>query len=152
MLAMALALAGADLPMFQPFVGSCWVADFSATIHDTHCFGVLYEGAHVRDQHEVRDGEKLIYAGETIYSLEGPDVVFTYVNSTGGVGRGTVSRSGNVWKFVGSIRGAPDKAPQPIDSEWRLVDENHYEVRSLVKSPSGPGDAALRFSRQPISD
>jgi hypothetical protein len=147
MLAIALALAGADLPMFEPFVGACWRARFSATVNDTHCFEPMYGGAHVRDRHEVNSDGKIVYAGETIYTLEGPDVVFTYVNSTGGIGRGKVSRAGTVLKFVGSIRGAPDKAPQPIDSEWRVVDDDHYEVRSLVKSPSDPNGAPLRFTR-----
>ncbi len=147
MLAVALALAGADLPMFEPFVGACWRAQFSATVSDTHCFEAMYGGAHVRDSHEVKDGGKVVYAGETVFSVEGPDVVFTYVNSTGGIGRGKVSRAGDILKFAGSMRGSPDKPPQPIDSEWRLVDDDHYEVRSLVKSPSDPTGAPLRFTR-----
>lgn len=147
MLAIALALAGAELPMFEPFVGACWRAQFSATVNDTHCFEAMYGGAHVRDRHEVKEGGKVIYAGETIYSVEGPDVVFTYVNSTGGIGRGKVSRAGEILKFAGAMRGSPDKAPEPIDSEWHVIDDDHYEVRSLVKSPSNPISAPLKFTR-----
>ena len=147
MLAIALALAGADLPMFEPFVGACWRAQFSATVNDTHCFEPMYGGAHVRDRHEVKSDGRVVYAGETIYSVEGADVVFTYVNSTGGIGRGKVRRTGDILKFVGSMRGSPDKMPEPIDSEWRVVDDDYYEVRSLVKSPSDPGNAPLKFTR-----
>ena len=147
MLVIALALAGADLPMFEPFVGACWRAQFSATVNDTHCFEAMYGGAHVRDRHEVKEGGKVVYAGETIYSVEGPDIVFTYVNSTGGIGRGKVSRTGEILKLAGSMRGSPDKSPEPIDSEWRVVDDDHYEVRSLVKSSSNPTSVPLKFTR-----
>jgi hypothetical protein len=74
----------ADLSAFKPFVGACWRAEFSATINDTHCFEAMYGGAHVRDRHEVKSDGKIVYAGETIYSADGPNLVFTYVNSLGG--------------------------------------------------------------------
>ena len=147
MLAIALALAGARLPMFDPFVGACWRAQFSATVNDTHCFEAMYGGAHVRDRHEVRSEGKIVYAGETIYSVEGGDIVFTYVNSSGGSGRGKASKAGDLLRFTGSMRGSPEQAPQSIDSEWRIVDRDSYEVRSLVKSPPEPGGAPLTFTR-----
>ena len=149
MLALAIALAASQPGMFDQFVGACWRAEFSATVNDTHCFEAMYGGAHVRDRHEVRENGKVVYAGETIYSVEGADTVFTYVNSTGGIGRGKVTQAGNLLHFTGSMRGSPDKSPQSIDSEWRLVDNHHYEVRSLVKSPSAPEAAPLKFSRVP---
>lgn len=150
MLALAMALAASQPGIFDQFVGACWRADFSATLTDTHCFEAMYGGAHVRDRHEVKENGKIVYAGETIYSVEGSDTVFTYVNSTGGIGRGKVSRAAELLHFTGSMRGSPGTAPQAIDSEWRLIDGDHYEVRSLVKSPSAPESAPLRFSR--VSD
>jgi hypothetical protein len=45
------------------------------------------------------------------------------------------------------MRASPGKPEQPIDSEWRIVDDDHYEVRSLVKSPSTEGNPVLRFTR-----
>lgn len=139
--------APADLSAFAPFAGSCWVADFSPTMSDTHCFEAMYDGAHVRDRHEVKEKGKIIYAGETVYSLDGDSAVFTYFNSLGGIGRGTVQPSGSTLHFKGSMRGSPDKSPQQIDSEWRIVDDDHYDVRSLVKSASTAGNAVLHFRR-----
>lgn len=137
----------ADLSIFKPFVGACWRADLTATVHDTHCFEAMYGGAHIRDRHEVQSGRKTIYAGETIYSADGPALVFTYVNSLGGVGLGKVGVADKLLGFRGSMRGSPDKAQQAIDSEWRLIDADHYEVRSLVPSKSGEPDKPLIFTR-----
>ena len=139
--------AVANLSAFKPFVGACWRTEFSATVSDTHCFEAMYGGAHVRDRHEVKSDGKTVYAGETIYSADGPDLVFTYVNSLGGVGVGKVGTTNAVLGFTGSMRASPDKAQEPIDSEWRLVDADHYEVRNLGGAKSGPPDKPLVFTR-----
>jgi hypothetical protein len=139
--------AAPDLSPFAPFVRSCWRAEFTATMHDMHCFELMYRGAHVRDRHEVEEGGKIVYAGETIYSVDGPNLLFTYVNSLGGVGTGKVARSKSMLGFKGSMRASPDKAQQPIDSEWRVVDDDHYEVRSLVRSVGGKPEKPLLFTR-----
>jgi hypothetical protein len=136
-----------SLAIFEPFVGACFVADFTPTMHDTHCFTPMFGGAHVRDAHEVRENGKVIYAGETIYSRDGGDLVFIYVNSTGGVGRGTLTGDDRTFHFSGTMRGSPDKAPTRIDSDWWLVDADHYEVRSLVPTPSGGFEKPIRFTR-----
>jgi hypothetical protein len=136
-----------DLSAFRPVLGACWRTDFSATMHDTHCFEPMYGGAHVRDRHEVQEGGKTVYAGETIYSVDGPGLVFTYVNSLGGVGLGKVGTAGAILGFTGTMRASPDKAEQPIDSEWRVIDADHYEVRPLVKSPDGKPSPVRIFTR-----
>ena len=136
-----------DLSAFKPFLGACWRADFSAKVEDTHCFEAMYGGAHVRDRHEVKDGGKTIYAGETIYSVDGPDLVFTYVNSLGGVGLGKVGTADKSLGFTGSMRPAPDKPEQEISSEWKLIDADHYEVRSLVPLKNGELEKPLTFER-----
>jgi hypothetical protein len=146
-LLMAAQTAAADLTAFKPFVGACWRAQFSATVHDTHCFDTMYDGAHVRDRHEVQDGSKIIYAGETIYSAYGPDLVFTYFNSLGGVGLGKVSAANGRLDFNGMMRASPDKPQQPINSEWKIIDADHDEVRSLVTSPSTGSNPTLTFTR-----
>jgi hypothetical protein len=145
--AQAASAAPADLSAFRPFIGACWRADFTATVRDTHCFEAMYGGAHVVDRHEVQDGGKTVYAGETIYSADGADVVFTYVNSTGGVGQGKMRAAGSVLTFVGNMRGSPADAQQPIDSEWRVIDADHYEV--LAKQKSGAANKPLTFKRVP---
>lgn len=143
----ALLAVAATVGAFDPFVGSCWTADFTAMMRDTHCFEVLYDGAHVRDRHEVKEAGKTVYAGETTYSLDGADTVFTYFNSLGGVGTGKVTRATSTLRFKGSMRGSPDKPPQPIDSEWTIVDADHYDVRSLVKDASTAGKTVIHFTR-----
>jgi hypothetical protein len=142
-----LAAAPAAAAPLDPFVGSCWTADFTPTMRDTHCFEAMYAGAHVRDRHEVKEDGKTVYAGETIYSVEGEQAVFASYTSLGGVGRGTLGEEGPVLRFRGNMRASPGKPEQPIDSEWRIVDDDHYEVRSLVKSPSTEGNPVLRFTR-----
>jgi len=107
----------------------------------------MYGGAHVRDRHEVKENGKTVYAGETIYSADGPDVVFTYVNSLGGVGLGKVAAASAVLGFTGSMRASPDRAEEPINSQWRLIDTDHYEVRSLVVSGSAEPGKPLVFTR-----
>ena len=143
----ALAAATDPEPDFNRFVGSCWVADFTKTTTDRHCFTRILGGTHIRDTHEVMEAGRVVYAGETTYSLDGDGVVFTYLNSLGGVGRGAVTDKAEALRFTGAIRASPDKAPQPIDSEWRVVDDDHYEVRSLVPSAATGGNAVLRFRR-----
>jgi hypothetical protein len=136
-----------DLSPFKPFMGACWRTRFSAKVEDTHCFEPMYGGAHVRDRHEVRDGGKTVYAGETIYSADGPNLVFTYVNSLGGVGQGKVGSADRMLGFTGSMRASPNEPEQTIDAEWRVLDADHYEVRSLVKSPDGKTSAPQTFTR-----
>jgi len=147
----ALVAAQPTLEPFAQFAGSCWVADFTATMTDTHCFELMYDGAHIRDSHEVREDGKAVYAGETIYSLDGGEIVFTYYNSLGGVGRGTLAPSGQRLRFKGQMRASPDKPEEEIDSEWLIVDDDHYEVRSLVPSASTGGNKALGFRRVPAA-
>ena len=60
--AQAVSAHAPSLSPFKPFIGACWRADFSATVHDTHCFESMYGSAHVRDRHEVQDKGKTVYA------------------------------------------------------------------------------------------
>ena len=148
LLALFIAAQGAiNLSAFAPLTGSCWITDFTPTMSDTHCFEAMYGGAHIRDRHEVKEKGKVVYAGETIYSLDGDSAVFTYFNSLGGVGHGTMQPSGPTLHFKGNMRGSPDKPPQEIDSEWRIIDKDHYDVRSLVRSAATGGDEVRHFRR-----
>jgi len=140
-----------SLSAFAPFLDGCWRTELGVTVSDVHCFEPMYGVAHVRDRHEVRDASNVVYAGETIYSVDGPALVFTYVNSIGGVGRGKVGLGGKMLRFTGSMRASPGMLEQPIDSEWRLIDTDHYEVRSLVPTKSGKPDKPLVFTRVPAA-
>jgi hypothetical protein len=63
------------------------------------------------------------------------------------VGLGKVATANAVPGFTGTMRASPDKAEQPTNSQWRLIDADHYEVRSLVPLKSGQPDKALIFTR-----
>ena len=143
---MVVPAVASGLIAFTHLIGSCWAADFSPTVRDVHCFEAIYDGAHVRDRHEVKDNGKTVYAGETIYSRDGSDTLFTYFNSLGGAGRGSVRTEGSKLRFAGTMRASPDKPQQRIDSEW-TVDADGYAVRSLVEDNSVGANAVLRFTK-----
>ena len=145
-LLLGLAAASDHGPDFNRFVGACWTAAFSATTTDRHCFTRVIGGTHVRDTHEVSEGGRVVYSGETTYSLDGDGVVFTYLNSLGGVGRGVVTQAGEKLRFIGSMRASPDKPEQKIDSEWKMTADG-YDVRSLVGGASTGGNAVLHFTK-----
>jgi hypothetical protein len=115
-------LAQRALEPWATFIGHCWsgAAPISGGI-DTHCFEAVYGGQHVRDRHEVKIDGKAVYRGETLYSVEGGQVSFTYWNSLGDVGRGRAKAEGAELRFTGSIRG------EPLDATWHKVDGG-YEV------------------------
>lgn len=147
-LALATAAIGERQPGFNTFIGSCWVAQFTATMTDTHCFERVLGGTHIRDTHQVVESGRTVYEGETTYSVDGDKMVFTYFNSLGGVGTGVVSQLDHGFRFKGSMRASPDKKPQPIDSEWRVIDDDHYDVRSLAPSASTGAAQVLHFTRK----
>lgn len=109
-------------------------------MYDTQCFEAIYDGTHVRNRYELRKNGKVIFAGETIYSVEGSAVVFTDVSFRGGVGHGEVRADGPVLSFDGQMRDSPADAPGRELWEWRVVDANHYEARSPIHGP-------VRFTR-----
>ena len=127
--ASAAALAEPPLQPWSALIGHCWAgaAPGNAGI-DKHCFESIYGGQHVRDRHAVTVAGREVYAGETIYSAKGPQVIFTYWNSLGGVGSGTGTVSGNEWRFSGSIHATATSAEQPLTAVWRIV-PGGYEVR-----------------------
>ena len=142
-----------DSPVHRA-VGLVVAAD-AAIGNDMHPYRSLVRGlyeANGRSRGDAASRFAQVVGGETIYSLDGGTIVFTYVNSLAGVGRGTASADGAVLRFKGSMRASPDKDRQPIDSEWRLVDDDHYEVRSLVPPKSGAAEPTLRFTRVPKPD
>jgi hypothetical protein len=87
----------------------------------------MFGGQHVRDRHEVTVKGRKVYSGETIYSVHGQKVVFTYWNSLGGVGTGDAFADGNEWRFTGTIHATPTAPDEPIAASWRKIDGS-YEV------------------------
>lgn len=118
------------------FVGHCWSGAAPGPKGvDTHCFEAVYGGQHVRDRHEVKVDGKTVYAGETLYSVEGQEVTFTYWNSIGGVGRGKAMANGAELQFSGDIRATPRSASQHFTASWKKVDGG-YEVSDEGRTKS----------------
>jgi hypothetical protein len=122
------------LAIFASLLGHCWQAQLTSRDIDTHCFSDMWNGSHVRDRHVVTHDGKSVYEGETIYSFDGKTIVFTYVNSTGGVGGGTATAEGSALAFEGAMRAGPDSAPQPFKTHWRLLDGG-YDVVTAGRAP-----------------
>lgn len=70
---------------------------------------------------------RTVYEGETIYSARGSRVIFTYWNSTGGVGTGIVEVVGDRVHIRGAMRATATSAEKPLKAEWALV-PNGYDV------------------------
>ena len=129
-------LAQAALQPWSAFVGQCWRGPApGGKAIDTHCFESVYGGQHVRDRHEVKVGGKTVYAGETVYSVEGSAVTFIYWNSMGGVGHGKASANGSELSFSGEMRATPTGASQGFTAAWRKLD-GAYEVSDAGRAKS----------------
>jgi hypothetical protein len=141
LLAVAATATSVQIPQdaLQPwatFVGHCWsgAAPVPKGV-DTHCFEAVYGGQHVRDRHEVKVDGKSVYAGETLYSVEGKEVTFTYWNSIGGVGRGKAEANGPELRFSGDIRATPQSPSAHFTANWHKVDGG-YEVTDEGRAKS----------------
>jgi hypothetical protein len=118
-------------PSLQPWaglIGHCWVGNApDGKGRDEHCFEAVYGGQHVRDRHVVTIGGKSVYSGETLYSVQGRRVIFTYWNSLGGVGTGEMAAKGDEWRFTGTIHATPNAPATPMSAVWHKTAAG-YEV------------------------
>lgn len=122
LLAAAASMAQPALEPWSALVGHCFVGPApGGDATDTHCFESVYGGQHVRDRHVVTASGRDVYAGETIYSAKGSQVIFTYWNSLGGLGSGTASVSGDEWRFSGTIHPTAAGAEQPMTAAWKMM-------------------------------
>ena len=126
-------------PLLQPwsyFVGHCWVGPAPGNRgEDRHCFESVFGGQHVRDRHDVTVNGRKVYEGETLYSVHGPKVVFTYWNSLGGLGTGSATASGDQFHFSGTIHATPASEEEPMDAAWRKVDGGYKVQNAEEKEP-----------------
>jgi hypothetical protein len=117
-------------------VGHCWTGPAPVPGGtDRHCFESVYDGQHVRDRHVVTIGGREVYAGESLYSVRGNKVVFTYWNSMGGFGTGGAAFASGKWTFTGTIHASPDGAEEPIAATWRRVSGGYEVLDSPTASP-----------------
>ncbi len=108
--------------------GQCFVGDVAPGTRDEHCFSSVYEGQHVRDVHRVTRDGRTVYQGETIYSIEGDAIIFTYWSSIGGIGRGTAKLGVADWQFAMTMRARPTAPPQPFTTRWTWSGTDRYSV------------------------
>jgi hypothetical protein len=131
LLVLAASPAALPEPPLQPwaaFVGHCWAGPAPGNAGtDRHCFESVYGGQHVRDRHSVTVNGREVYAGESVYSAKGPQVIFTYWNSLGGLGTGTAVVAGDEWRFNGTIHATATSAEEPMTAAWKFV-PGGYEV------------------------
>lgn len=125
-------------PPLQPMaalVGHCWTGPAPGNQGvDRHCFESVYGGQHIRDRHSVTVQGREVYAGESIYSAKGPQVIFTYWNSLGGLGSGTAAMAGDDWRFNGTIHATASSAEEPMIASWKMV-PGGYEVTEGAETP-----------------
>jgi hypothetical protein len=134
-LLIAASLAQAPLQPWSAFIGHCWSGPAPGRGVDTHCFESVYGGQHVRDRHEVKVDGKTVYSGETLYSVEGQEVTFTYWNSLGGVGRGKAIAKGAEIDFSGDIRATAASESEHFRASW-LKTDGGYEVSDEGRTKS----------------
>ena len=118
----------ASLALMLALAGQCFAGDIAPATRDVHCFTSVYGGKHVRDVHQVIKNGRTVYQGETLYSVEGGAVTYTYVSSLGGIGRGTATFDPGEWRFVMTMRATPAAAPAPFDVRWRWQGPRTYVV------------------------
>ncbi len=108
--------------------GSCFAGQFAPDAVDEHCFSSVYGGQHVRDAHNVTRNGRTVYQGETIYSVEGDTIAFSYVSSIGGIGRGTAVLAPAEWRFAMAMRATAAAKPQPFATRWQWQGGGAYTV------------------------
>ena len=129
------AIAQQPLQPWAPLVGQCFAgpAPVAGGI-DKHCFESVYGGQHIRDRHVVTVDGRAVYEGESLYSVHGPKVIFTYWNSLGGLGTGEADLRTDRWKFSGTIHATADATEQPMTATWTVVPDG-YEVSAEGGGP-----------------
>ena len=128
-------IAQQPLQPWAPLVGHCFAgpAPVAGGI-DKHCFESVYGGQHIRDRHVVTVDGRAVYEGESLYSVHGPKVIFTYWNSLGGLGTGEADLRTDRWKFSGTIHATADAIEQPMTATWTVVPDG-YEVSAEGGGP-----------------
>ena len=123
-------MAGTLLAPLLALAGQCFAGEVEPGSRDVHCFTSVYGGQHVRDVHKITKSGRILYQGETMYSVEGGEVTFTYLISIGGIGRGIATLGPGDWRFIGMMRATPADAPKPFLIRWQWSGGHAYSVRS----------------------
>lgn len=122
MIAVALALAAAP-PALQPLqflVGHCWRTKLKEGPTDTHCFASVTGGQQIRDRHAVRKDGKVIYTGESVFTVKNKLLTYAYTGSTGFQLTGPMHSDGARLVF-------DDTDKTGSETFWRQIDAAHFE-------------------------
>lgn len=143
MLFAALALAApsppATLDPLQFLVGHCWRTTLKDGPTDTHCFTAM-DGGRIRDRHAVRKDGKVIYTGESLFSLASGAMHYSYSGSTGFHLEGPMHAAGGKIVF-------DDIDKTGTTTFWRQIDAGHYEDVTEV-TPSAPPELVNSAERK----
>jgi hypothetical protein len=119
--------------------GSCWKGALpGTTAADEHCFAWIYDGKYLRDRHEVRDGEKVVYAGESTYywNAAAKRIEYFYVTAAGGHSHGTVAPEADALSFPAATLVTEGKS-MGFRSRWKRAGEDGYEVLREYETAKG---------------
>ena len=119
--------------------GHCWKGTFAdGKKTDEHCFSWLYDGLALRDTHTVRALGKPDFTGESTYYVDsvGHRVEFLYLESSGGVSRGTVEGQPEALLFP-NARYVSDGETLVYRARWPRQGDDGYEVWSEAQTPNG---------------
>lgn len=102
-------------------LGHCWQTPLPDRAIDTHCFTEEKPGALVRDRHAVRKDGKIVYTGETAFTIAPSGVLrFHYTGSTGADIGGPMHADGDKIIF-------DDTDNSGTTTFWRQIDPEHFE-------------------------
>jgi hypothetical protein len=127
--------ATTQLAPWASLAGSCYAATFpDGKARDEHCWTWVYDGAHLRDVHEVRPvtGDGPPYRGEAIYSWDAKRsrVVYRYWNSQGGFSDGTMVQRGDALYSPEERYTGKDGLEQVFRTSVRIQGPEGYETRT----------------------
>jgi hypothetical protein len=119
--------------------GHCWMGTFvDGKKTDEHCFSWLYDGLALRDTHTVRASGKPDFTGESTYYVDSVvhHIEFLYIESSGGVSRGTVEGQPDALLFP-DARYVSDGETLVYRARWTRQGDQAYEVWSEAQTPKG---------------
>lgn len=113
-------------------IGHCWQGTFAGASgkSDTHCFSRIYGGRFVRDEHVVHPGDGTPdQFGESIYLWDSAagQLQYVYIESGGGILRGTVTAEGDALIFPAAAYIENGKSMN-VRARWQPAGDDAYDV------------------------
>lgn len=128
--------------------GYCWKGSVPAsTATDEHCFEWVLDGKALRDTHVVRSNGKPDYKGETTYywSPIGKTVEYLYIESTGGMSRGTMETVANTLAYPPAEQMNSD-AKTAHRVRWSPQGTNAFDTWAEKLGPDGSWQTIFKMT------